>query len=236
MRDGHNSLAKKARRLQSRNWPRGCPKAPTRLRRGWEAVGGVAPQRIPRSPCSGYLRRERGARPLGGPRLDRAQQRAQPWKRPRPDPPVRGPFFPHPPAPGGRAIRWARVAPLGRPRARAPARSGRSPDVPPAPARAHRAPSRASQPSRPVQPLPGVPGGCEGLQGRCSESPEPDRTLGGGGGASLTEQRLRAAPGPRGAPGIFFWETSPRSAGLSRPGRKSAQSPEAETIRELRWM
>ncbi|XDB47933.1 hypothetical protein AB1E18_001522 [Capra hircus] len=92
-------------------------------------------------------------------------------------------------------------------------------------------------PAPPSSPTPPRgPRGCEGLQGRCPESPEPDRTLGGGGGASLTEQRLRAAPGPRGAPGIFFWETSPRSVGLSRPGRKSAQRREAETIRELRGM
>lgn len=72
-----------------------------------------------------------------------------------------------------------------------------------------------AEPRRAAQPLPGVPGGCQGLHGRCPASLEPGRALGGGGGASLTAQRLRGAPGPRGAPGIFFWETSPQSVGLS---------------------
>ncbi|XP_073761663.1 uncharacterized protein [Callorhinus ursinus] len=118
----------------------------------------------------------------------------------------------------------------GAPRSAAP-----SPRRPPSPrARAHcpsptqprrsrarpPAAARRSPPRRRTLPLPGVPGGRGGG--------------GGGGGASLTAQRLRAAPGPRGAPGIFFWETSPGSVGLSRPGRKNAQRREAATIRELR--
>ena len=169
-----------------------------------------APQRIPAKPLPRVPTARAGPSPPGGPRLGGAKQRAQPQRRPRPEPIGPRPLLP-PPAgqPAGRASRRARVEPPRRPRARAPARSGRSPDVPAAPARAHPAPSRAAQ------PLPGVPGGCEGLHGRCPESPEPGRALGGGGGASLTAQRLRGAPGPRGAPGIFFWETSPQSVGLS---------------------
>ncbi|XP_032210228.1 collagen alpha-1(I) chain-like [Mustela erminea] len=132
-------------------------------------------------------------------------------------PAVRGPFLPTPPLP--------------RPRARAhrpPPTQPRRPRTPP-PAAARRSPPR-----RPALPLPGVPGGRGGLPGRRPEPPGPRSVRGGGGGASLTAQRLRAAPGPRGAPGIFFWETSPGSAGLSLPGRKSAQRREAATIRELR--
>lgn len=213
------------------------PESPHSPALGLGSSGGSRAPAHPReAPAAGTYGASGGRDPWAAPGSTEPSSAPSPENARVPSPPVRGPFFPHPPAPGGHAIRRARVAPLRRPRARAPARSGRSPDVPPAPARAHPAPSRAAQPGRPVQPLPGVPGGCEGLQGRCPESPEPDRTLGGGGGASLTERRLRAAPGPRGAPGIFFCETSPRSVGLSRPGRKSAQRREAETIRELRWM
>ncbi|XP_032335057.1 basic proline-rich protein-like [Camelus ferus] len=177
-----------------------------------------------------------GARPSppGGPRLGGSQQRAQPGRRPHPEPHGPQPF--PPPFAGRQDPRAAGPSRAPQETAHpAPARNGRSPDVPAAPARAHPAPSRAAEPLRPAQPLPEVPGGRGALHGRCPESPEPGRALGAGSGASLTAQWLRAAPGPRGAPGIFFWETSPLSVGLSRSGRKSIQRREAATIRELRW-
>lgn len=166
-------------------------------------------QRIPAQPLPGELRRQRVPRAAPGspePRREAPAPGAQQSAAPSsPLCPCRGPA----PAPT--------------------ARRRRSPDVPGRPRPLPRgAPHPPSSPA-----LPGVPGSRGGLPGRRPEPPGP-RSVRGGGGASLTAQRLRAAPGPRGAPGIFFWETSPGSVGLSLPGRKSAQRREAATIRELR--
>lgn len=116
--------------------------------------GEDAPQRIPAKPLPRVPTARAGPSPPGGPRLGGAKQRAQPQRRLRPEPIGPRPLLPPPVGqPAGRASRRARVEPPKRPRARAPARSGRSPDVPAAPARAHPAPSRAAPPS----PSPGSP-------------------------------------------------------------------------------
>lgn len=192
--------------------PRGHELAPGTCESAHRPELGVQtrPQRIPAS--------ERLPSPPGGPWVGRIQESSQPGGRARPGPRCRPP--PLPPVSVGRA---GRARPSG---GREPAaRGGRSPDVPGCP-RPRLPPGALPVPRRASEPrqsrgspwaLPLAPGGARG----------------GGGRSSLTAQRLRAAPGPRGAPGIFFWETSPWSAGLSRPGRKSAQRQEAATIREL---
>lgn len=168
------------------------------------------PQRIPTS--------ERVPSPPGGP-----------WKAASPGGArVRGPAVRRPGPPAPSAGQAGRAPPEGgSPQSAADA----APTSPAAPDRVSRlAPSRCQG----ALPSPVAARRPRRSRGSPWALPlDPSGARGGGGRSSLTVQRLRAAPGPRGAPGIFFWETSPWSAGLSRPGRKSAQRQEAATIREL---
>lgn len=174
----------------------------------------MRPQRIPAKPLPRGTTAAAGPEPPPHSSPPRPRGRGSPGTRaPRREAPrargpaVRGPFLPGP-------------APPEAERPRPTPAADAAPTPPAAPARC-----RAALPAPPSSPA--LTGGRGRLPGSHLETPRPGR-------ASLTAQRLRAAPGPRGARGIFFRETSPRSVGLSRPGRKSAQRREAATIRELR--